>query len=80
MIVGVGQSEAGGDCVFVGLTEADIQQMRKGLTKTKQGGPQWGFRSMVVFIGKSDEEMIKLLSTRQTPKRQDDLFPEIGSG
>ena len=80
MIVGVGREAAGGECVFVGLTESDIAQMRNGLTKTKQGGPQWGFRSMVVFMGKSDEEMIQLLSTQQAPKRQDDLFPNSGQG
>jgi hypothetical protein len=80
MIVGIGKEAAGGDCVIVGLTEADIAEMRKGLTKTKQGGPQWGFRSMIVFMGQSDEENIKLLSTQQTPKRQDDLFPKTGQG
>lgn len=39
MIVAVGREAAGGECVIVGLTEADIAEMRKGLTKTKQGGP-----------------------------------------
>lgn len=85
MIVGIGKEAAGGDCVIVGLTEADIAEMRKGLTKTKQGGPEFGFRSMIVFLGASDEANIELLSQGAAvhglkPERRDDLFPKTGQG
>lgn len=65
--------------LLVGLTPNDIEQMRKGLTKTKQGGLEWGFPSMIVFMGETEEKILALLK-QPDQKRQDDLFPNTGSG
>lgn len=74
----VGESDPKGTIV-IGLTPNDIAQMKMGRTKTKHGGPKWSFRELILFMGERDEDMIKLLSTQVTI-RQDDLFPEAGSG
>ncbi|MBL9123025.1 MAG: hypothetical protein JNG90_05295 [Planctomycetaceae bacterium] len=79
MIVAAAIGETGGRILMVGLTEADILQLRKGRTKTKEGSSEYGFSSLVVFLGKSDQEMIQLLSQAGTVRR-DDLFPGVGSG
>ncbi|MBL9123306.1 MAG: hypothetical protein JNG90_06705 [Planctomycetaceae bacterium] len=79
MIVAAGVGATGGRVLMVGLTEADILQLRKGRTKTKEGSPEYGFSSLVVFLGKSDQEMIELLSQAGTVRR-DDLFPNVGGG
>lgn len=84
MIVAVGKAVCGGRIILVGLTETDIAQLRKGLTKTKQGGGEFGFREMIVFLGDNDLEVMKLLKqtglvTDET-KRSDDLFPNAGQG
>lgn len=79
MIVAAGERSQQGHVLIVGLTEADVAEMRKGLTKTKQGNPQYGFHSMIVFMGKSDKEMLELLSQAGTV-RNDDIFPTAGQG
>jgi hypothetical protein len=68
-----------GRTIVVGLSEADIAELRKGLTKVKQGNTAYGFSSLVVFLGNSDEEMIKTLSQAGTV-RSDDKFPKAGWG
>lgn len=78
MIVGKGDG-AVGQVIIVGLTEEDIKTMRTGRTKTKQGNPQYGFSQLVVFMGESDEAMLKILSQAATV-RADDIFPNAGSG
>lgn len=78
MIVARGQSPTG-QVLIVGLTESDVAQLRKGLTKTKQGNEAYGFSSLIVFMGKSDEEMVKLLSGERTI-RSDDVYPNSGQG
>lgn len=79
MIVAAGIGADGGNRIIVGLTEADIVELRKGLTKTKQGNAQYGFKSLVVFLGPSDKENIELLSQVGTV-RHDDKFPNAGAG
>ena len=79
MIVAAGETATGGRLLIIGLTEADIETMRTGLTKTKEGHPQYGFSSMMVFMGPSDAEMIHTLSQAGTV-RKDDLFPNAGQG
>ena len=78
MIVAAGELN-GGHMLIVGLTEADIDEMRKGLTKTKHGSPEYGFREMVVFMGKSDADMLATLQQAGTVRR-DDMFPNAGIG
>jgi len=65
--------------IIIGLTDEDIASMRKGLTCVKDGGPDFGVRGIIVFMGKSNEQMIKLLSTATTV-RKDNQFPNIGMG
>jgi hypothetical protein len=79
MIVAKGQSEIG-QIIIVGLTEADVAEMRKGLTKTKQGNELYGFSSLVVFMGATDNEMIGSLNKAGSCVRRDDLFPNAGQG
>lgn len=79
MIVAKGDSPIG-QVIIVGLTERDVSEMRKGLTKTKQGNPLYGFSSLVVFMGKSDQEMIGTLNLKDGCVRNDDLFPNAGQG
>lgn len=62
MIVAGAKNHRGDNVIVVGLTEGDVTQMRKGLTKTKQGNEAYGFSSLVVFMGKSDEEMVQQLN------------------
>lgn len=79
MIVAVAKGPVG-DVLVVGLTNDDVEQMKKGLTKTKQGGSGWKFSSMVVFMGESDKKMMELLNIDKDTKRDDDIFPNIGIG
>ena len=79
MIVAKGQSPVG-QVIIVGLTESDVAEMRKGLTKTKQGNELYGFSSLVVFMGASDKEMMATLNLGDGCVRRDDLFPNAGQG
>lgn len=72
----VGRSDT--DTLIIGLCEADIAIMRKGLTKTKHGGPEYGFREMVIFMGKNDQEMLKMLKLSPNHKRRDDIDAGLG--
>lgn len=67
--------------ILVGLTEEDVKYLTevKGRTKVKDGNPQYGFHTLIVFIGDSDESMIKMLSSAATV-RSDNMLPNIGSG
>jgi hypothetical protein len=76
MIVAKGKSDVG-EVLIVGLNPADIETMKKGLTKTKQGGPQYGFSSLVVFMAESDEKAMAMLDLSEA-RRDDDLFPTAG--
>mgnify|MGYP001581688032 CR=1 FL=1 len=78
MIVAKGDGQVG-QVIIVGLTEADIETMRVGLTKTKQGNPEYGFSQLICFMGESDAAMLKTLEQRGTV-RSDDIFPNAGSG
>jgi hypothetical protein len=78
VIVAKGESPIG-QVIIVGLTEADIETMRKGLTKVKQGNPLYGFSQLICFMGESDQAMLEMLEQRGTV-RNDDLFPDAGSG
>lgn len=69
--------------IMIGLCPADIEQLQAGLTKTKQGNEQYGFRQLVVFFGESDQANIELLSKAQGGKpirRVDDIHPNAGAG
>lgn len=68
-----------GQMIVVGITEADVEEMRRGLTKIKQGNPLYGFSQLIVFMGKSDAAMIETLQQAGTV-RSDDMFPGAGSG
>lgn len=57
--------------IFVGITEADVKELRRGLTKTKEGSSLFNFRTLIVFMGESDEAMLHLLQQPGTV-RQDD--------
>jgi hypothetical protein len=65
--------------IIVGITPADVELMKQGQTKVKRGNPAYGFSSLTVFIGESDQAMIALLKT-QAAVRNDDLFPSAGGG
>lgn len=65
--------------IIIGLCDADIAELRKKLTKTKQGGPQWGFKSLIVFYERTPEALEHTLN-QAGAKRHDDLFPNTGSG
>jgi hypothetical protein len=79
MIVGVGKSPIG-NVLLIGLIESDIDEMRKGLTKTKEGSPEYGFSSLVVFMGTSHEDLLAKLTLAPDCKRRDDMHPNAGSG
>lgn len=80
MIVAMGETTIG-KSVIIGLTDADWEQMKKGLTKTKEGGRGYVFSSLVVFRGESDKQMIAdITGANPKVKRADDLFPNVGSG
>lgn len=79
MIVGAGDGH-NGKIIIIGLTEDDVKTMRKGLTKTKEGHPAYGFSSLVVFMGKTDKEMIETLNLDKNCLRRDDRFPNAGQG
>ncbi len=79
MIVAKGDSPTG-QIIIVGLTEEDVKAMRKGLTKTKMGNKLYGFSSLVVFMGKNDQEMMATLNMSPNCVRRDDPFPNIGQG
>ena len=49
MIVAATKNPAGQPVIIVGLTEADSVEMRKGLTKVKEGNLEYGFSSLVTF-------------------------------
>ncbi len=73
----VGKADTGQ--IIIGLTQADVNEMKKGLTKVKQGNPAYGFKSLMVFMGESDKQMLELLSSATTV-RNDDQLPNAGSG
>lgn len=82
MIVAMGEKLPGqppGQVMVIGITEEDIETLRQGLTRIKQGGEGYPFSSLVLFLGKSDEEMIKLLSSAGTVRR-DDISRKAGQG
>lgn len=79
MIVAAGKDSHGRNIVIVGITDEDITLLRNGLTKTKQGNAAYGFASLIVFHGSSDQEMLKVLSTQAT-LRSDDINPNAGIG
>lgn len=79
MIVGKAVDAQGKETIVVGVTKDDWHDLKAGLTKVKQGGEDFGFRTLLLFMGESDEEMIKTLSQAGTVRR-DDKFPNIGSG
>ena len=79
MIVAGAEGQAG-HVIIVGLTEADVALMREGLTKTKNGHPLYGFSQLIVFMGDSDEAMMKILNVKKDCLRRDDLHPNAGSG
>lgn len=78
MIVAAGKSPQG-RVLIVGLTDADVAEMKKGLTKTKQGNADYGFSSMVVFMGPSDQANMELLNT-EGAARHDDMFRDAANG
>lgn len=78
MIVAKGDG-AVGQVIIVGLTESDIAEMRKGLTKIKQGNPLYGFSQLICFMGESDKAMLETLSQQGTV-RSDDMFPDAANG
>jgi hypothetical protein len=73
----VAKTEQG--AILVGISKADLDDLLKGLTKIKEGSKQYGFSSLICFVGESDEEMIRLLSDRGTI-RQDNLHSDAGRG
>lgn len=66
--------------VLVGLCEEDFDKLRNGLTLTKHGNPQYGFRELIIFMGEDNAAMIKTLEAALggKPVRHDDL--QMGSG
>jgi len=64
--------------MLVGLTDADWKLMENGRTCVKQGNSQYGFRSLIVFRGKSDKEMIALLNTQAAVRNDDLMSPPSG--
>ncbi len=67
--------------IIIGLCEADIEELRKGLTKVKDGGtPDWSFRNLIVFLGKTDQDCTNLLNISSATKRRDNRFPDAGMG
>lgn len=65
--------------IIVGITPADVEIVKRGLTKTKQGNPAYGFKSLILFWGETDQACIDLLNTGAAV-RHDDILPNIGSG
>lgn len=79
MVVAAGTGPLGQKQVIIGLTEGDVDELRHGLTKVKQGDPLYGFHTLVVFMGKNNQEMLATLSQAGTVRR-DDKFPNAGQG
>jgi hypothetical protein len=67
--------------IIIGLCEADLEKLRQSLTVIKEGGtPDWSFRNLVVFFGKTDADCIATLNTTKDTKRRDNRFPDARMG